>query len=77
MADTISWVLGTIFGVLGIIIILGAIKGCMELLQAEREMKACKTLASSPKSKEFIIAFRESQNDMTSLDDVYLNQEQV
>ena len=39
MADVAIWVLGTVFSILGLIIILGAVKSCRELIQAEREMK--------------------------------------
>ena len=73
MADVTIWVLGTVFGLIGIIIILGAIKNCIELIKVEREMKACKTLASSPKTKEFIVAFKENQDNMLSLNEIYLN----
>jgi hypothetical protein len=39
MADELALVLGTILGFLALIIIIGAIRNCKDLIKAEREMK--------------------------------------
>jgi len=40
MADELALVLGTILGVLALIIIIGAIRNCKELIKVEKEMKS-------------------------------------
>lgn len=65
MADVAIWILGTVFSILGLIIILGAVKSCRELIQAEREMK-CNI---DNKTKDFISAFTVTgENDISSND---------
>ncbi len=38
--DLFYSIIGSVFGILGLIIVISAIKGCRDLLQAEKEMKA-------------------------------------
>jgi hypothetical protein len=40
MADELSIVLGTIFSFLAVIIIIGCIRNCKELIKVEKEMKS-------------------------------------
>lgn len=38
--DLFYSILGSVFGLLGLIIVISAIKGCKDLLQAEKEMRS-------------------------------------
>jgi hypothetical protein len=72
MADITIWVLGSIFSILGLLIILGAVKSCHELIQAEREMKC----VIDNRTKEFVSAFTEIGENDVSLNDI-CNQDPV
>ena len=39
MVDELSTILGTIFSVLALIVIIGCIRNCKDLIKAEKEMK--------------------------------------
>ncbi len=72
MADVTIWVLGSVFSILGLLIILGAVKSCREIIQAEREMK-CNI---DNRTKEFVSAFTEIGENEVSLNNIY-NQDPV
>jgi hypothetical protein len=63
MTDITIWVLVAFFAILGLIIILGAIKGCYDLIQTEREMK----IHMDNRIKGFVSEFKETNISFTDI----------